>query len=592
MIVDDLTVSYGSDLNAAVVRRVNLQLQRGSIVALVGESGCGKTTLARTMMGVPPRGARVMSGSLTLDGTDLLQLSHRDLRDMWGERIAYISQDPSSALNPTRRIGKQIQDPIRLHARRQGPASTARLAELLELVGLQDLHSIEHRYPRELSGGQRQRVAIAAALACDPEVLILDEPTTGLDVSTQGKLVELLQRVIDRLGMSVLWVSHDLALVSQIASEIVVMYAGEIVEKGAAARVCDEPAHPYTRALVDATPSLQKRELSSGIRGQVPDSFGGDSCAFAPRCDYALDTCRTQAVSLVRSDLGHEVRCLRTDEIIHISRTSDRKWVPEVAPVVQRDTALQISKVSFTYPGSPVAALREVDLVLGRSEIVGIVGESGSGKSTLLRVITGLVPSDSGSICLNGQILPPQIKSRDNTQKRAVQLIFQHAETALNPKHTVGQIVARPVRLVATTRDVSPDARVLELLDRVRLSARLLDRYPAELSGGQRQRLAIARALALEPQVLLCDEITSALDVSVQAAILTLVRQLVDEDGLSAIFVSHNLAAVRAVCDRTAVMSSGEVVEIGSSETLWTSPNHEYTQHLIESTPVLSSGRA
>lgn len=589
MIVENLTVAYGPDWRNSVVRGVDLRLQPGKIVALVGESGCGKTTLARTLMGIPPRGARIIDGSVILDGTDLFDLSNRDLRDLWGERVAYIGQDPSSALNPTRRIGRQIQDPIRRHSRKHGNANTTRLTELLELVGLKDLHAIERRFPKELSGGQRQRVGIAAALACDPDVLILDEPTTGLDVLTQARLVELLQNVIEKLGISVLWVSHDLALMSQIAMQIVVMYAGQIVENGPAGDICSDPQHPYTRALIAATPSMRRSGLSDGIRGQVPDVFDEGSCSFVTRCDFAKDICRTQPIQLRVERTGHEVRCVRLGEIPLLPSARDVEEPRLKETPTHENPVLQMSGMVFTYPGAPAATLQDVDVVLGRSEILGIVGESGSGKSTLLRVITGMTPSDSGEIRLDGELLPPEIKSRTNSQKREIQLIFQHAETALNPKHNVAQILARPVRLASNASNTEVHLRIRELLDRVKLSPNLLERYPRELSGGQRQRLAIARSLGVGPRVLLCDEISSALDVSVQAAILTLVRQLVDEEGLSAVFVSHNLAAVKTVCDRTAVMSLGKIVEERSSESLWADPQHEYTKNLIEATPVLRS---
>lgn len=589
MRVEQFCVTYPGAANAQVVRGVDLTLHRGQITGLVGESGCGKTTLARSLMGEPPKGATITAGSITLDGRNLVDLSRSQLRRSWGREIAYISQDPSSLLNPTRRIGKQIQDPIEWHSKVEKIACRDRVMELLALVGLDGIEGIARRFPGELSGGQQQRVAIAIALASDPGVLILDEPTTGLDVSTQDKMVGLLLDLIGRLEIAVLWVSHDLALISQIASRISVMYAGQVIEEGATRQVIDRPQHPYTQALLESTPSLRSSTMVSGIRGQVPDLFSPTECGFLQRCSKAVAACEETAIPLISVSDDQLARCIRTDvapvQIGEPERPADR-LVEKLAGVDQASPVLTLDEVSFGYKNAAKPTLENISLALGKQEILGIVGESGSGKSTLLRVISGLLPRSSGEIELQDETLPPALRARRLSQVRSVQLIFQHANTALNPRHTVRQIIQRPINLAREVEGANPQS-VVEVLDRVKLSSNLLARYPSELSGGQRQRLAIARSLAVRPKILLCDEITSALDVSVQAAILNLLRDLVADEEISVVFVSHNLAAVRLVCDRTAIMSEGRLVEIGSSDSVWSNPQHPYTRQLISVTPML-----
>ncbi|GAA0716991.1 ABC transporter ATP-binding protein [Dactylosporangium roseum] len=587
MRVENLQIQYRGQ-SAATVRGVSLELRPGHIMGLVGESGCGKSTLARTLMGMPPEGAEIVDGRILLDGVDLLRLNPADLRAYWGMRIAYISQDPSSALNPTRTVRKQILDTLTWHGRSRGAERAQRLGETLAMVGFTEAEkNLLDRFPSQLSGGQRQRLALATALACNPQVLILDEPTTGLDVSTQARLVALLKAAISATQTAVLWVSHDLALMNEVGSEIAVMYAGQVVERGPAKLVCAKARHPYTRALLAATPNVRTSALSKGIRGQVPDPFHAEGCGFRDRCDFAVVACDTGNISMYDITPKHEARCLRLDEIEEGNR-DDVDASPGrglVRPTVDTPV-LRAKNLVVAYRGARTRALDDVSLELWPGEILGVVGESGSGKSTLLRALGGFTPVDSGEVRLDGVTLAPRIEKRSRKHRRRVQMIFQHADQALNPRHTVREILGRARYVTTQSRDVQTD--VTELLHRVRLSASLLDRYSGELSGGQRQRLAIARALAVDPEVLLCDEITSALDVSVQAAILNLVRDLVDGQGLSAIFVSHNLGAVRSICDRTAVMQQGQVVELNASDDVWDGPTHAYTKHLIEVTPLLT----
>lgn len=587
LVVEGLSIDYLSPRRRQIAREVSLTLRPGKVVALVGESGCGKTTFARSLVGQAPSGGEITSGSIRLDGAnDLIGMSKRERRLLWGRQIAYIAQDPSSSLNPSMRIRDQIEEPLKLHLGLKGVALSQRVTELFTLVGLASFSGgADRRFPKQLSGGQKQRLAIAIALACRPSVLILDEPTTGLDVSTQARLVELLGEVVSELDTAVLWVSHDLALMSGVADTIAVMYAGQLIETGPAQRVCAQPRHPYTRALLSSTPSLERESLSKGIRGSVPDVIPLDGCSFADRCDFALEACTLEAIPLTGNE--HAARCILSDlsetalEVGGVSRARPARNVNE-APMVA------LEEVGFSYPGAEKPTLSAVSLTLGRGEILGLVGESGSGKSSLMRVIAGMLPAKEGVIRIDGQVMSRAIMSRTKKDRRRMQMVFQHADTALNPKKTVKQTLSRPLSLASDTTE-GPRRTAGDLLELVRLPNSILERYPSELSGGQQQRLAIARALAVSPQVLLCDEVTSALDVSVQAAILNLLASLVEEADLSIMFVSHNLAAVRTLCDRTAVLQHGVIVECDQSDRVWTQPKHPYTAELISATPVLGA---
>lgn len=582
--VQGLSIDYLAPRRRRIVRDVSITLRPGKVLALVGESGCGKTTLARSLVGQAPSGGEIAEGSIRLDGVgDLVRMTRRERRRLWGKEIAYIAQDPSSSLNPSMRIRDQIEEPLRLHLGLHGAALRREVEELFALVGLDSLSGGDRRFPKQLSGGQKQRLAIAIALACRPSVLILDEPTTGLDVSTQARLVELLGEIVSDLDTAVLWVSHDLALMSSIADTIAVMYAGQLVETGSATEVCAQPRHPYTRALLSSTPSLDRVSLSKGIRGSVPDVPVLDGCSFADRCDLVVEACTLEAIPLVGAE--HATRCILTGAPGGASDT-DRDRRPWAALSVDQAPMLELEDVGFRYPGAEKPTLDGVSLALGRGEILGIVGESGCGKSSLLRVIAGILPATAGTVRLDEQVMAPSILSRTKQDRRRMQMVFQHADTALNPKKTVRQTLARPLSLAT---DGGPRRTVEDLLDLVRLPHSISDRYPSELSGGQQQRLAIARALAVSPQILLCDEVTSALDVSVQAAILNLLADLVEEADLSILFVSHNLAAVRALCDRTAVLQYGVIVECDQSDRVWTQPQHPYTAELIKATPILGA---
>ncbi|HEX2110388.1 MAG TPA: ABC transporter ATP-binding protein [Gaiellaceae bacterium] len=586
--VEELTVGYvrADGKTNVVVADASLTLRAGHILGLAGESGCGKSTTALAAIGYRAPGSRVLKGRSKLGDVDLLALSTGQLRSVWGRRVAYVAQSASQALNPALPIGRQLAQPLTVHLSLRGQALRDRQLELLEAVRLPEPARALGRYPHQFSGGQQQRIAIAIALACRPEVLLLDEPTTGLDVTTQARVSALLRSLIDETGVAALYVSHDLSLLSTIADGLAVMYAGEVVEHTTADALRGRPRHPYTQALLAAVPSVHRPRAVSGIPGRPPAAVIDDACSFAPRCPYATNTTRETHPELRELEPGHWVRCLRAEEI-EPPLVEER---PLVRPAPDgRTPLLVVEDVSCEYGGFGAAVVvKGVSFAIGPAQTLGIVGESGSGKSTLLRAIAGLHPPAAGSIRLNGKDLPPRAVKRPRSVRKEIQLVFQNPDSSLNPRQTVGEIVGRPIRLF---RDDVPRSgereAVEELLDAVKLPRGMRGRYAAELSGGQKQRVALARGFAARPSLLLCDEVTSALDVSVQATILELLAELAEQFETAVIFVSHDLAVVRTIATRALVMKDGEVREEGETERLFVSPRDPYTRELLSAIPDL-----
>jgi peptide/nickel transport system ATP-binding protein len=579
--VRDLRVELtGRDCD--VVDEISLEIKAGEVLGLVGESGSGKTTVGMALLGHVRRGGRLGGGAVLIDGRDLAGLGDAALRQLRGGTVAYIPQDPGTSLNPALRLRVQLREVLDAHAGSMDAAERdARLRETLEEVALPSDDGFLSRYPHQLSGGQQQRVAIAMAFACRPNVIVCDEPTTGLDVTTQARVLQTVRELCQSHSVAALYVSHDLAVVAELADRVAVMYAGRIVEAGTRDQLFAAPRHPYTRRLLRAVPDLEGRRAVIGIPGHAPlPGSRPDGCFFAPRCSLATDECRREFPPAFEFGPGHRVRCYHADEARRELPVEGATGVPIEAHTAE--PALMIRGLDARHGAR--ATLFGIDLEIHRHECLALVGESGSGKTTLARCIAGLHADYTGSVLLGDELLAPAARRRTRAARQQIQYVFQNPYASLNPRRTVGQAIGRQLELFFPgRRDMG--ARVAECLERVSLAASAAGNYPDELSGGERQRVAIARALAAEPAVLVCDEITSALDVSVQAAIIDLLRELRGSMGLSILFITHNLALIRTVADRIAVMTEGKVVELGATAQVLERPSAPYTQQLLANTP-------
>ncbi len=583
--VRDLRVELtGRDVD--VVDEISLEISPGEVLGLVGESGSGKTTVGMALLGHVRRGGHVGGGAVVIDGRDLAGLGDAGLRQLRGGTVAYIPQDPGTSLNPALRLRLQLREMLEAHAGSQSDADRdARMREALEEVALPSDDAFLARYPHQLSGGQQQRVAIAMAFACRPNVIVCDEPTTGLDVTTQARVLETVRELCRTHSVAALYVSHDLAVVAELADRVAVMYAGRIVEQGTRDQLFHTPRHPYTRRLLRAVPDLEGKRAVIGIPGHAPlPGRRPKGCFFEPRCALATDECRREFPPAFDLGAGHRVRCYHAekaaaevpvegDTTVHLARE------PELALAIEGLDAHHGAR----------ATLFGIELELHRHECLALVGESGSGKTTLARCVAGLHKDFTGTIRLREDALPPAARSRSSAARKEIQYVFQNPYASLNPRRTVGQTIARQLELFFPSgKDMG--GRVGECLERVALSASAAASYPDELSGGERQRVAIARALAAEPAVMVCDEITSALDVSVQAAIIDLLRELRTSMGLSLLFITHNLALIRTIADRVAVMTEGKIVELGPTAQVLERPSAPYTQQLLANTPSIAPG--
>ncbi len=584
LVVRDLRIEvagHGHD----IVDEVSFAIAPGKVLGLVGESGSGKTTVGLAVLGHARKGVRIAAGTIEIDGRSVLDRTPKQLRALRGGLVSYVPQDPATALNPALRIGRQVLEVLEHHG--FGTSSKdreARLHEAMAEVMLPSTREFLRRYPHQLSGGQQQRVGLAMAFACRPAVIVLDEPTTGLDVSTQAHVLATVRDLCRTHGVSALYVTHDLAVVANLADEVAVMYAGRIVERGPAAQLFADAAHPYARHLIAAAPDIGGDRPMVGLAGRAPSPGARPTgCAFALRCELVTDECRQAFPPVVTLGGGREVRCIRPGVPLPV----------EVAPPVSvratqegRDVALALRDVSASYTGHRVVHDVTLDVVAG--ECLALVGESGSGKTTLSRSVGGLHREWAGEIVFEGRPLARSARDRSVPQRLGIQYVFQNPYSSLNPRRPVGESVARPL-VVGGASSAEADRAVREMLERVSLTAGHADRYPDQLSGGERQRVAIARALVSRPTVLVCDEVTSALDVLVQAAIVELLGDLRREMGLAMLFVTHNLPLVRSIAQHVAVMADGRIVEAGPTEDVLVRPQQEYTRRLIADTPQVST---
>jgi peptide/nickel transport system ATP-binding protein len=572
-----------------IVDEISFTISAGEVLGLVGESGSGKSTVAVALLGHQRRGAKITGGHIRVEGKDILGLSPAALRALRGGTVSYVPQDPASALNPALRIRMQLEEVLIAHG--QGAGREQRLREMLREVLLPgDDDAFLHRYPHQLSGGQQQRVALAMAFACRPLVIVLDEPTTGLDVTTQAHVLGTVRELCTAHGVAALYVSHDLAVVASLANRVAVMYAGRIVELGPERTLFNASAHPYTRRLIEAIPEMSGRHALEGIPGTAPrPGTRPTGCFFAPRCPYAVEECTRAFPPVEMVTPAHEVRCIRHADVLAAS-LRERRPAPARAETDHERLLVEVRGLDASHGVRQV--LFDIDLVVRPRECVALVGESGSGKTTLARCIAGLHRDFSGDVSLQGKPLAAGARSRSKETRRVLQYVFQSPYSSLNPRKTIGQIVGQPVQLFFDLDHRAANDRVLGTLDRVRLSSSVLTRYPHELSGGERQRVAIARALAAEPTLLVCDEVTSALDVSVQAAIIDLIAELQREMQLGLLFVTHNLALIRTIADRVMVMSGGRIVESGDVDDVLDSPQDAYTKALLADTPSLETAVA
>jgi peptide/nickel transport system ATP-binding protein len=588
--VQDLRVEVeGTGID--IVDGISFDVGAGEVLGLVGESGSGKSTVGVALLGHARRGARIAGGKVLIEERDILTLSAEKLRALRGRTVSYVPQDPGAALNPALRIRLQLEETLVAHGFGSSREERrTRMDEMLDEVLLPRDDQFLRRYPHQLSGGQQQRVGLAMAFACRPRVIVLDEPTTGLDVTTQAHVLETVRSLCAAHGVAAVYVSHDLAVVAALADRVAVMYGGRIVELGPERALFRESAHPYTRRLIEAIPELSGRHALEGIPGTPPrPGHRPAGCFFAPRCTYAVEQCGEEFPPASRVSERHVVRCFRHEEVLAVGARERRPAAPR-AEGDGAETLIDVRNVDAAHGDRQV--LFDISLAVRPRECIALVGESGSGKTTLARCIAGLHRSFSGSIDFGGRPLPHDARSRDRKTRQRIQYIFQSPYSSLNPRKTIGQIINQPLRLFFELGAQERYARIVSALERVQLGASVVTRYPHELSGGERQRVAIARALAAEPALLVCDEVTSALDVSVQAAIVDLLAELQRDMQLGLLFVTHNLALIRTIAEDVAVMSGGRVVESGKVDDILDSPQQDYTKALLANTPSMETALA
>ena len=604
--INNLGVSYATETGMLdTVRNVSLCIGLGEIYGLVGESGSGKTTLARAVVRYLPSNGHIHSGSVMLNGVNLLELSQTEMRRVWGAKISMVHQDPAAAVNPAIQVGEQIAEVARVHLGMSRAEARDKALDMLTQVRMSDPEAVAKRYAHQLSGGMLQRILIATALTTNPQLLIMDEPTTALDVTTEAVILDLIRELLKQYRTAVLYITHNLGVIARITDRVGVMYAGELMEEGPIREVFKHELHPYTLGLLGCVPRIDasKREIElHTIPGYIPrpDELP-DGCVFAPRCVMAEEACWLARPPLAEVAPDHLTACRRWK---HVQSElgglgSQQKTVADAVKLEKGELLLdakgvikhfQVSRrgLSSLWQRGPsvVRAVDDISIQVRDGMTVGIVGESGCGKTTLARCISGLVEATAGEIELEGQALPPVVTQRPRKLLKKLQVVFQNPDASLNPQHTVGEIVGRPLALLGDVSKGRVSRRVAELLEAVHLPQEFHKRLPHELSGGEKQRVAIARAFAADPRLMICDEPISSLDVSVQASLMNLLVELQAEKGTAYLFISHDLAAVRYISDWIAVVYLGRLWEVGSAEDVFAPPYHPYTEALLSAIPV------
>jgi len=603
--VENLAISYETRYGeVAAVRDVSFEIGRGETLGIVGESGCGKSTVAFGIVNFLGRNGRIVNGRILFQGQDLVNRSERELRRLRGDRIAMVYQDPMQALNPSLRIGDQMAEVLIVHRGMKKDEAEERCIRMLERVYMPDPANVMRRYPHQLSGGQQQRVVIAMALLNDPALLVMDEPTTALDVTVEAAVLDLINDLQGEFETAIIYISHNLGVIARVSDKVAVMYAGEVVERADVEEIFLHPSHPYTLGLMRCIPRLGMDKATSilhPIRGRVPSPDRlPPGCAFEPRCDFARPECAERRPSLEPLGDGHWVRCFFAEEVASKGREAlSARWRkgvahPEGPEAPGTVLAVENARVYYTVPArrllsreKPVVkAVDGVSFRVSRQRTLGIVGESGCGKSTLVRAIIGLEKLSGGGMEFMGFDISTPVSKRDLDLIRNIQMVFQNPDATLNPSFTVGFQIARPLRRFKAVPKDRVREEVIRLLNLMKLDASYYDRLPRQLSGGEKQRVAIARAIAARPELVLCDEPVSALDVSVQAAVLNLLLEVQQELGTTMLFIAHDLSVVRFFCDDIAVMYLGQIVEIGPAEAIYAPPYHPYTEALLSAVPI------
>jgi peptide/nickel transport system ATP-binding protein len=610
--IENLTIAYETrkgDVKA--VRDVSFRVREGETVGLVGESGCGKSTIAFGIVNFLGPNGKIMDGRVDFQDHNLVGRSEAELKKLRGDRISMVYQDPMQALNPSVRLGEQLMEVLTFHRDISNREAWDRCVEMLKRVYMPDPEDVMMRYTHQISGGQQQRVVIAMAMLNNPALLIMDEPTTALDVTVEAAVLDLLEDLKKDFQTANIFITHNLGVVARVSDYLCVMYAGELVERGPIHDIFARPCHPYTMGLLACVPRLGDSKLDSilhPIRGRVPPPAKrpDDECIFAPRCDYATDKCRQGRPGMVEVDSGHFARCIYAEDIDTRARTTrgrKRRAAQVMAaaePGASLEDLLSFDKLKVYYPQRSnslaslvglgekkwVKAVDDVSVRLAKGRTLGVVGESGCGKSTLVKGLIGLEDVTSGQVEFMGIDVSEPVSGRDTKLIREMQMVFQNPDSTLNPSFPVGKQIARPIRKFKTVPRNQVKEEVYRLLKAVRLGRAYYERLPRQLSGGEKQRVGIARALASRPDLIICDEPVSALDVSVQAAVVNLLLEIQQSFGSSMIFIAHDLSVVRFFSDDIAVMYLGQIVEVGPADAIYDPPYHPYSEALLSAVPI------